>query len=201
MSFYAKAKFLLAGLIRKLWRIRVENPENECPGVPYLICANHQSLLDPILLGAALARNPRYMAKAELKKVPVVKQLISALGGYFIDRGGSDVAAIKKTISLLKEGESIVMFPQGTRYRGVDPRTTKVKFGCSMVAGRAGVSVLPIYIDVKDHRVRLFRKTIIRIGQAITPEELAAVAESPEDHRHGAELIFSRITALMPEND
>ena len=196
MSFYSKAKFLLAGLVRKLWRIRVEGKENERPGVPYLICANHQSMLDPVLLGAAIAHNPKYMAKAELLKVPLVGSLVKALGAYPIDRGGSDVPAIKKTIALLKEGESVTMFPQGTRYKGVDPRTTKIKFGCAMIAGRAEVPVLPIYIQVKNHRIRLFRRTVIRIGKEISPEELKAVAAGPEDHRRGAELIFERILAL-----
>ena len=196
MSFYSKAKFCLAGLIRKLWRIRVEGKENERPGVSYLICANHQSMLDPVLLGAAIQHNPKYMAKAELLRVPFVGSLVKALGAYPIDRGGSDVSAIKKTIALLKEGESVIMFPQGTRHKGVDPRTTKVKFGCAMIAGRAEVPVLPIYIHVKHHRIRLFRKTVVRIGKEISPEELRAVAEGPEDHRHGAELIFERILSM-----
>jgi len=200
MSFYSKAKFLVAGLIRKLWRIHVVGAENERPDVPYLICANHQSMLDPVLLGAAIEHNPRYMAKAELMKIPGLKQLITALGAYSVDRGGSDVMAIKKTITMLKEGESIIMFPQGTRYKGIDPKTTKVKFGCAMIAAKANVPVLPIFIQVKDHKVRLFRKTIVRIGKEISPEELAAVAEGPEDHRHGAELIFSRITSLEEKN-
>jgi len=200
MSFYSKAKFLVAGLIRKLWRIHVVGAENERPDVPYLICANHQSMLDPVLLGAAIDHNPRYLAKAELMKIPGLKQLITALGAYSVDRGGSDVMAIKKTITMLKEGESIIMFPQGTRYKGIDPKTTKVKFGCAMIAAKANVPVLPIFIQVKDHKVRLFRKTIVRIGKEISPEELAAVAEGPEDHRHGAELIFSRITSLEEKN-
>ncbi len=200
MSFYSKAKFLLAGLIRKLWCVRVVNPENERPEKTYLICANHQSLLDPVLLGAAIRHNPRYMAKAELKKIPLLKQLIVALGAYFVDRGGTDVSAIKKTISMLKDGESVIMFPQGTRYKGVDPGNTKVKFGCAMIAARANVPVLPIFIEVKNYRIRLFRKTVIRIGKEISPEELAAVAENSDDYRHGAELIFSRILALAEES-
>ena len=92
------------------------------------------------------------------------------------------------------------MFPQGTRHPGVDPKTTKVKFGCAMIAAKAGVPVLPIFIQVKNRRVKLFRKTIVRIGKEISPEELAAVTENPEDHRHGAELIFSRITSLEEES-
>lgn len=196
MSFYSKAKFLLAGLIRKLWRIRVEGRENERPGVSYLICANHQSMLDPVLLGAAIQHNPKYMAKAELLKVPLLGSLVKALGAYPVDRGGSDVSAIKKTITLLKDGESVIMFPQGTRHKGIDPKTTKIKFGCAMIAQRAGAPVLPVYIAVKNHRVRLFRKTIIRIGKEISAEELQNAADGPEDHRSGAELIFSRITAM-----
>ena len=199
MSFYSKAKWLVAGLIRKLWRIRIEGAENERPGISYLICANHQSMLDPVLLGASIRHNPRYMAKAELMRIPGLKQLITALGAYSVDRGGSDVSAVKKTITMLKNGESVLMFPQGTRYKGVDPRTTKVKYGCALIAARAGVPVLPICIHVKNYRIRLFRKTVVRIGKEISPEELAAAAETPEDHRHAAELIFSRIVEMSGE--
>ena len=196
MSFYAGAKRLLAGLIRRLWRIRIAGGENERPEATYLICANHQSMLDPVLIGAAIRINPRYMAKAELMRIPVLRKLITALGAYGVDRGGSDVGAIKKTIAMLKNGESVVMFPQGTRCKGVDPAGTRIKFGCAMIASRAGVPVLPVFVQVKDHRVKLFRKTVIRIGREISPEELASAAEGPEDYRSGAELIFSRILAL-----
>lgn len=196
MSFYSKAKFLLAGLIRKLWRIKVVGAENEREGVPYLICANHQSMLDAVMLGAAIKHNPKYMAKAELFKVPLVGSLVKALGAYPVDRKSSDVAAIKKTINLLKEGESITMFPQGTRHRGVSPKNSKIKFGCAMIAQKADVAVLPVFIKVKGYKVRLFRKTTVIIGKEITPEELRAAAATPEDHKGPAELIFKAITDL-----
>lgn len=196
MSFYSKAKFLLAGLIRKLWRVEVIGRENERDGVPYLICANHQSMLDAVILGAAIEHNPKYMAKAELMKVPLVGSLVKALGAYPVDRKNSDVAAIKKTINLLKEGESVSMFPQGTRYRGVSPKGTNIKFGCGLIAQKAGVAVLPVFIKVKNYRVKLFRKTTVIIGKEISAEELKAAGNSPDDHRAAAELIFSRITEL-----
>lgn len=196
MSFYSKAKFLLAGLIRKLWRIKVVGKENELQNKPYLICSNHMSMLDPVVIGAAIKHNPKYMAKAELMRVPVLKGLLKALGAFSVDRGGSDVAAIKKTINLLKDGESVVMFPQGTRHKGVDPKTTSIKFGCSMIAHRAEVGVLPVYIKVKDHRVRIFRKTEIIIGKEITCDELNEISKNGEDHKSAAEYIFSKITEL-----
>lgn len=195
MSFYSKAKFLLAGLIRKLWRVQVIGKENERPDKTYVICANHMSMIDPIVIGAAIRHNPKYMAKAELMRIPLLNLLLKALGAYSVDRKGSDVAAIKKTINMLKEGESIMMFPQGTRHKGVDPKTTKVKFGCSMIAHKAEVGVLPIYIKVKNYKVKLFRKTVIIIGKEITFEELSAISGG-EDHKKSAEYIFSKITEL-----
>lgn len=196
MSFYSKAKFLLAGLIRKLWRVEVIGKENERPEKTYVICANHMSMFDPIIIGAAIQHNPKYMAKAELMRVPLLNLLLKALGAFGVDRKGADVAAIKKTINLLKDGESVMMFPQGTRHKGIDPKTTSVKFGCSMIAHRAEVGVLPVFIKVKDHRVRLFRKTTVIIGKEITPDELNAVSNCGEDHKKSAEYIFSKITQL-----
>lgn len=196
MSFYSKAKFLLAGLIRKLWRVKVIGAENERPDKTYVICANHMSMFDPIVIGAAIQHNPKYMAKAELMRVPLLNLLLKALGAFSVDRKGTDAAAIKKTINMLKDGESIMMFPQGTRHKGVDPKTTKVKFGCSMIAHKAEVGVLPVYIKVKDHKVRLFRKTEIIIGKEITIDELNEASNSGEDHKKSAEYIFSKITEL-----
>ena len=199
MSFYSSMKFILAGLIRKLWRVEIIGAENEREGVPYLICANHQSMLDVVILGASIKNNPKYMAKKEVLKVPLVGLLVKALGAYPIDRKNSDVGAIKKTINLLKEGNSVTMFPQGTRHKGVDPKTTNIKYGCAMIAKRADVAVLPVFIKVKVYKLRIFRKTKVIIGKEITPEELSSAALSPEDHKSPAELIFSRITELGDE--
>ena len=196
MSFYSGAKRLFAGLIRKLWRISVVGAENERPGASYLICANHQSMLDPVLIGAAIRINPKYMAKIELMRIPGVRLLLKALGAYGVDRGGGDVSAIRKTITMLKNGESVVMFPQGTRHKGEDPAGTPIKFGCAMIAERAGVPVLPIFVQVKDHRVKLFRRTVVRIGSEISPEELKTASDEAGGHRGGAELIFRRVLAL-----
>lgn len=196
MSFYSTMKFLLAGLIRKLWRVEIIGAENERDGVPYLICANHQSMLDVVILGASIKNNPKYMAKKELLKVPLVGGLVKALGAYPVDRKNSDVAAIKKTINLLKDGYSVTMFPQGTRYKGIDPKTTRIKHGCAMIAQRANVAVLPVYIKAKGYRLRLFRKTKVIIGKEISIEEINSASISVEDHKGPAELIFSRITEL-----
>ncbi len=196
MSFYSSAKKLLAGFIRALYRVKITGAENEPPDGTFLICANHISEADPVIIGASIKHNPRYMAKKELMRVPLVGGLVRALGAYPIDRGGNDVGAVKRTIEMLKNGESVTMFPQGTRYRGVDPKGTKIKYGCAMIALRAEVSVLPIYIKTKNYKIGLFKRTYISIGKPITYDELSEASSGMKDFKAGAELIFSRITEL-----
>lgn len=195
MSFYSRSKRRFAWLIRALFRVKLIGAENEPEDGTFLICANHISEADPLILGACLKHNPRYMAKKELMKVPVIGKLITALGAYPIDRGGNDVAAIRKTVDFLKNGESVIMFPQGTRYRGVDPAGTKFRNGCALIAARAGVPVLPIYIGTKNFRVRLFRRVTVKVGKPISCDEITGAETGREDFASGASLVFSRIIA------
>lgn len=195
MSFYSRSKRRFAWLIRELFRVKLIGAENEPEDGTFLICANHISEADPLILGACLKHNPRYMAKKELMKVPVIGKLITALGAYPIDRGGNDVAAIRKTVDFLKNGESVIMFPQGTRCRGVDPAETRFRNGCALIAARAGVPVLPIYIGTKNFRVRLFRRVTVKVGKPISCDEITGAETGREDFASGASLVFSRIIA------
>lgn len=195
MSFYSRSKRRFAWLIRALFRVKLIGAENEPEDGTFLICANHISEADPLILGACLKHNPRYMAKKELMKVPVIGKLITALGAYPIDRGGNDVAAIRKTVDFLKNGESVIMFPQGTRCRGVDPAGTKFRNRCALIAARAGVPVLPIYIGTKNFRVRLFRRVTVKVGKPISCDEITGAETGREDFASGASLVFSRIIA------
>ena len=195
MSFYSRSKRRFAWLIRALFRVKLIGAENEPEDGTFLICANHISEADPLILGACLKHNPRYMAKKELMKVPVIGKLITALGAYPIDRGGNDVAAIRKTVDFLKNGESVIMFPQGTRCRGVDPAETRFRNGCALIAARAGVPVLPIYIGTKNFRVRLFRRVTVKVGKPISCDEITGAEAGREDFASGASLVFSRIIA------
>lgn len=195
MSFYSRSKRRFAWLIRALFQVKLIGAENEPEDGTFLICANHISEADPLILGACLKHNPRYMAKKELMKVPVIGKLITALGAYPIDRGGNDVAAIRKTVDFLKNGESVIMFPQGTRCRGVDPAETRFRNGCALIAARAGVPVLPIYIGTKNFRVRLFRRVTVKVGKPISCDEITGAETGREDFASGASLVFSRIIA------
>ena len=200
MSFYSCAKKLLAGFIRFLFNVKIVGAENEPPLGSYLICANHISEADPVIIGASIKHNPKYMAKKELMSIPILKQLVTALGAYPIDRKGNDVGAIKKTIEMLKNGESIIMFPQGTRYIGIDPSETAVKHGCSLIASKAETPILPIYIKTKNYKIRLFKRTYVIIGKPIPFSELKELIGEKNDFKAGAEFVFSKILELSEKS-
>ena len=152
MKFYYVAHKALAVVIRTLFRIKVIGLENEPKEGSLLVCGNHISMWDPVMIAASMKkRQVRYMAKAELFKIPVVSFLIKTLGAFPVQRGSGDIRAIKTTIHHLQSGDCVGIFPQGSRHKGVDPRTTEVKSGTGMVAFHGKCDVLPVARVSKDY--------------------------------------------------
>ena len=107
---------LLTPFIYLFFRLRVTGKSN-IPSGAAVVCGNHSSNLDPIVLGVALGvRNPLcFMAKKELFDIPVLRGLLRALGTYPVDRGAADLKAIKDSGGL--KAAKVVLFPQGTRVK------------------------------------------------------------------------------------
>ncbi len=202
MSFYSVAHKCLAGFFRFVYRIKITGKENEPMEGPVLVCANHLSNHDVIILGSSLKRSVRFFAKAELFKVPVVGALVKALGAFPIKRGDavSATATIKFSVNLLNEGEMVGIYPQGTRCPGVDPRTTTVKGGVGMIAYRSKATVLPVLIRTKNWKCGLFRRTYVTIGKPISFEELGMTAGRGAEFQKASDLVFSRITGMIPDS-
>ncbi len=198
-GLYNVVKFLLTYPLRFLCRVRVRGKENEptlAEGA-YLVIANHRSWVDPIYLCLALKhQQPHFMAKKELFKIPLLNLLIRALGAYPVNRGGADVGAIRNTIGLLQAGVAVGMFPQGHRYNGVDARTTPVKTGAAMISLKADVPVLPVFIKVKNNRLRFLCKKEIIIGKPITPAEMNYNPEAPGEYQRVADYLFEKVCEL-----
>ncbi len=182
--------------VRALFRIHVINREKLPESGGCIICANHTSMLDVLILSAGLDRQIRYMAKKELFKIPVLKGLITMLGAYPVDRGGADVGSIRRTISLIEGGEMIGIFPQGTRHPAVDPARTPVKHGVGMITFHAKATVVPAYIRTDGNRVRFFRRTELVIGDPIPFDAFAFSGGGKAEYRAATEKIFTNICAL-----
>lgn len=140
----------------------VENLADE----PVLLCANHSSWLDPILVVVTLSKHAklRIMAKEQLFRIPVVKSLISKMGAFPVNRGHADIGAVKTAIQSLKDGFHLLIFPEGTRVK--KPGSVAVKGGVAMIAIRSGVKLLPVFIGTKKS---VFRRVPIIFGKPYAP--------------------------------
>ena len=194
--FYRFIRGFFGGFFKLVYRVKIVGRENEITDKPYIVCANHTSLMDVVMLGISFKGQINFMAKKEIFKVPILRSFVKAMGGFPIDRKGSDVAAIKKTIGMLNEGNNIGIFPQGTRCPFKNPRDTEVKDGIGMIASRAGVGFMPVYIKTKREKLSLFRRTKIVIGEYISPEELSCDKTGREKYAHISEYVFDKVCAL-----
>ena len=98
----------------------MEGLENLPQGEPLLLCPNHSSNWDPILLMCALGRsvNLRIMGKNQLFKIPILRTFLRKMGVFPVDRGHSDIGAVKTSIQALRDGEPADGFPGGNPRAG-----------------------------------------------------------------------------------
>ena len=196
-KFYTKMKKFFAGLFKRLLRIRITNPENEPQDENFVVCCNHTALMDVAAIAIGLKSQIRFMAKKEVFKVPILNWFVKSMGAFPVDRKGGDVGAIKKTIEILKEGNSVGIFPQGTRCPYKNPRETPIKDGIGMVAHRADVGILPVAIKTKKGKLKFFRKTEFIIGEYIPPKKLRFEGTNKEQYEKITHYAFNKVCELL----
>ena len=129
-------------------RIHVEGIENIPEGTAVL-CANHSNLTDPlwILAFARLDRLPRTMAKKELFDNFFMRWLMKKVGAFPVDREGTDITAIKTAMHTLKQGNKLLIFPEGTRVK--KGMTSEAHSGAVLIAHRMKAPIVPIYLSTE----------------------------------------------------
>ena len=199
-AFYRGCYAVLSGLVGWVLRIHVTGHENEPDEGGFVVCANHVSASDAVVLCYAFRKHQVHlMAKKELFKIPILSGLIRMFGAFPVDRKGSDVSAIKTAVSVVKEGKCMGIFPQGHRYPGENPRDTEVKNGAALICTKANANVVPVYIKRKNNRAKLFRKTEVIIGKEIPFDSLEYNHEATGEYTRITNLIFDRICTLGEE--
>jgi 1-acyl-sn-glycerol-3-phosphate acyltransferase len=110
---YEKVRRLFSGLVRAIYRIEVVGADRMPATGPAVVAPNHESFLDAIILGAAISRELRFVAKAELWRSRLLAWMIEGLGAIPIERGRSDYLAAARVLQALEAGQAVVIFPQG----------------------------------------------------------------------------------------
>jgi 1-acyl-sn-glycerol-3-phosphate acyltransferase len=155
---YLAAGFLSWPVVRFAYRLRATGLENLPSAGGFVLAANHTSNFDPWPLGLPLfpRRWLRFMAKSELYWWPL-RFVLDAGGAFPVQRGGGDVQAIEKAVALVRAGEVVVMFPEGTRQRkGLRKKwEARPHTGAARIAHEAGAPLVPAAIKGADRLARL----------------------------------------------
>lgn len=184
--------------------LEVRGVENVPPDGPLVVAVNHLNDGDPGILGWSIPRKLVFMTKAELFKVPVLKQFLEAYGAFPVRRGEADLGALRAAGEVLKAGDALVIFPEGKR-SGEPARMGKAQAGTALVALRSDVPVLPCAIIGSQHMAmpKMFLKPFQRwhitvtIGEPfVLPKPARLNAEAAAE---GTQVIMEKIAALLPE--
>lgn len=132
-------------VITVAFRFRAYNVENVPRTGAVILASNHQSYLDPALVGIALQRPVGFLANAYLFRVPLFGRVIWNLHAFPVERGKGDRAAINTAIELLNRGYALNVFPEGTR--SPDGEIKPLERGILLLTRKTGAPVLPIAID------------------------------------------------------
>jgi len=127
------------------WQLRAYGVENIPRTGGVLLAANHQSFLDPPLVGSCLPREMHFMARKTLFRNPLFGALIGRCNAFPIERDTADVKGVKEAIARLQAGNLLLVFPEGTRTR--DGSIGRMKPGIGVLAERAAVPIVPVLID------------------------------------------------------
>lgn len=148
---------------------------------PVLLLSNHQSNLDPVLVGIACPRQLKYLARQGLFFWPF-SLWIRSLGAVPIDRDRGSIAGIRVTLDLLKKDNAVLVFPEGSRTP--DGRVHELLPGFCLLARRSGATLVPVAIDgafealprgavfAKPARIRL------AFGPPITKKQVAELSDA-----------------------
>jgi 1-acyl-sn-glycerol-3-phosphate acyltransferase len=170
---------------------------------PFIVASNHLSFFDPPLVGSSLPRELYYFARKTLFKPGWRSHVLEQVHTIPVDRDGdgSDISAFKKVFSVLKGGNGLLIFPEGTR--SPDGRPGKSQRGVGLIACRAGVPVLPVRV-FGTHTVYGRNRTLpdwqgnltVVIGPILSPESFDPGPSHDDRYPEAARRIMSAITRL-----
>lgn len=148
--------------------VRLVGTENIPAEGAFILCANHISFRDPVYMVLKLKRRIIFMGKAELYRNKILGTLLREIGSFPVERGKADMNAMRTAFKVLKDGDGLGIFPQGTRSSADEP--TQMHSGTALIAQRSGAPVIPAYIHGP---YRFFRRTKISFGKAVDLSEFA----------------------------
>jgi 1-acyl-sn-glycerol-3-phosphate acyltransferase len=191
LSFYSISLSCVIAYYRIAFGLRILGREHIPQNGPIILASNHISNFDAPALACALApRHLSFFAKAELFRFKPFGRLISKLNAFPVDRSRGDIAAMRRSLAILKEGRALLLFPEGGR--NIDG-SAEAKNGVAFLARLSRVPVIPAYVDGTEKTT--FRHTItIAFGPAMHYER--SLGQTTEVMSDWSNELMGRIHAL-----
>lgn len=184
-------------LCKTKYKVEFKGKENLERKGGFIIAANHISALDPMFIAMASKRLFHYIAKKELFENSLMAKALVHLNGFPVRRGIGDMNAVNYGIELVRRGEVLCIFPEGTRSPDGTPKAAKSGVGYIARATRADVVPVAIYKDKKEKGAE---KVVINIGKAIPNSALGFTENGKsKENKAAAKMIMDKITALWEE--
>ena len=178
MTFYRFARAVVLSLCKVVFRVKVRGTEHVPRTGAYIVAPTHRSNLDTPFAAFVTTRRIRFMAKQELFEKPFLAWLFTVLGGFSVERGSADRAALRAAQEALEGGEPVAIFPEGTRRHGRD--IVGLFDGGAYLATRLGVPIVPVGIGGSE-QILASGKTLPRphrvaivVGDPIQPPDRSA---------------------------
>lgn len=187
MSFYNIAINVIGCVLKVCMRFKIKGKENIPSQGAFLLCSNHMSAMDPILIAAGCKRQLTFMAKEELFKVFLLGHLIKALGAFPIKRGRGDAAAVMATLKIMKRGGATLIFPEGTRMKKGERK--EVSGGIIRLAIQSGVPIVPAYVT----------KNTVTYGKPISYDEYVENVQDADKMQALADNLMDTIYSLSQD--
>lgn len=161
-----------------------------------VIVSNHLSNVDSFLVGMQYKGKTYVLGKKEGFSPKIIGWYLKSVGGIPIDRDNPDPATIINCIRLLKNGDRLLVFPEGTRNRS-DETLLPLKSGAALLAIKSKVPVQTIFIQGKS---RLFRRNYVKIGEAFELSEFYGTKLNAETLQKADEIIKEKLleTSRIP---
>lgn len=189
--FYSFILSIVRFLLKIVYRVKVYGIGNEPLDGNLMICSNHANNLDPIFVSMVIERQIRWMGKKELFKNKILAWFFRKLGVFPINRGETDITAIKTALRILKSEGSLGLFPEGTRVKNVD--LDNVKSGAGMLAVKSKANILPVYIE---STYKFFSRVNIYIGEPLDMSDYYNRKLSSKEYEEVSRYILSNIYNL-----
>ena len=171
-AFYRFARWVASVLFFYPWRVVIRGAERLPKTGAFILAPSHRSLLDIPWTSRVATRRVRFIGKASLYQMPILGRIFTTLGGFSVERDGSDRSTLRAAIASLKTGDIIAIFPEGTRQTG--PLICDFQPGAAYLAIKAQVPVVPVGLagtETPSGRWRLprFQRGVMLIGEPMFP--------------------------------